>query len=459
MNTLNKIMIVVLTTVVGLSLLFVINEQTDSLSGEEVSYSIDQNLDIYYDNFEVVSNTAYTIGKVNSIEFSSDDQFMIVGGETATSRLRVLKLIDGVYTNVEQTISNITSEVRSVDITETGNKVAVGLGGGLDRINVYSMDSDGVLTLDDAGLPSNIDDTINAVEFIGNVGQFIAFGGYQTLGDLRIYQFNYVDSEYDFNFIDDDGGIINDIDSTDDLLAVGHTVGTHINFYRWALDGEGATVFTEFAPSISVSKIPYDLDFSDNGEYLSVAYSDGSGDIFRINDDDTITRMNVDTAISGFGYFLTTEFVDSNIVYFGGDNGALKYKYDSINDEFDRLDSDLTTYNTMIRMIDFNNSYDKLVVGDNVGYIVYNFDRDIVADSFNLPVEPYNVVSIYQDGLQKDFTLEGSTITINDPSDDSLATINYTLFESSGSGGIYVLFPIIAVVVIISGMVVYIKFK
>lgn len=470
----NKIFSIVLVTITGLSLVFVINLQAQDLSITTIESSFDVTVsgDIV-DNAPELSWYVDIGGKGTDINCSSNGIYCAVTYKV-DPYLSVYKYDGSDYNLVDPTnfSSYPTSSMLSLDFNSDGTLLAVSRDINCD-VDFYVRDGD-TWTLTYTG--DQFSKGYGSGELydiaISDDDQYFIFGSYfyqPTLSGTTVGVYEYVDDvtfysdelghfgyypvyqtrktfKVDF-YQDDDGisilGVANGDMSlgyinTDTGILTGtqYDTGVSENLVMSAISKTGRFAMTTTANLTSPRTVIYDW----NTTNASVSDPD--------------VHLNLDASPSESDRF-GVEFLGDEILYVFGDSQN-KLVYNDATDVFDVVTNDIIGISGESMELFYNELTDQFWVVDTVGLKVYDSNSAIDTFDVDLIVDYDSIVSVIQNGLTMEYTQVGDTITIDDLTLSPL-TITYTYIDGE-ENPLYNLFTVMSAVLVIISIVVIAKF-
>ena len=391
-------------------------------------------------------------GTTNSIEFNDTDDFMAVGN-SGGSKVEIFKHnpLSDEYEIVANALSpKINLNVFTVDFNNE-NLLAIGATN-TPFLYIYEYDTFGNFVETADTVPSQDEDVLD-LQFIDN--DYLALTGKFSEG-LKLLRYSIGDWSYEV-FTDNTIGIGYDLDAKNDYLAVVNSVEY---FTIYDISKRGANDITKLTLSASgLTGAGLSLDWNDEGDMVAVGGS-GEAFVYKFENND-ITAIPFNPAITDTSDFHATQFIDGTFLYFGTDNGVYKYHYDNVNNEFDLVTNDITTYTLPVLVIDADNHLEHLAVGDSTDISMYDTTYKFNNVSYTLDRLPTTIVSVKQLDFDIQYTITGKTITLINPLGDIPVYTDYKTQSEvlEGTAGFLDILPMLAVISIFVGVLAYVKFK
>ena len=446
----NKFMSFGLFILVALIMIVSIINLTDKVGKEYIN--VTETLDATGNllSFDATYEDTLGVGTVRSIEFSTDDGFLAIGISTA-NKLRIYERdpLIGCYDLLapQPTTSGI-GNVYSVEFSDSSNELVVGHDTS-PYIQAYNIVGDTFTVFNDIDL--TFDNNVYDLKFYGNDGYLVAGGDFTNY--LEVFKYENGDYTKLVGNIDVmPTGRVWDISYNRGYLFVVTEASPFLLVYRQ--DGDNLVKVTD-----SVSLPPdmaYSVDVNDRGDIIAVGHKSSPYITLYKFENEVMTIIPVDTIPTQTSITWAIKFVDNSILYTGGDLAVHKFIYDDVNDEFDILTNDLVTFTAPVYVMDHTHDLERIAIGDVSGYDCYTSDAVIVFDDVILQDEPDVIHYVSQRGVEKDYFIADNVLTIINQDYDIDILVNYDYF--GGEENIMVgLIPIVAIIVVITGIVFYIK--
>ena len=446
----------IMFVLIGVILLPTIFLLGDNAAGDSEIISYDTTLSLNVDDYTFGSSTVYAVGSVNTVEFCSQSVYAIVGDNSPTYLEVFKKDESGHYVELTENLPSIGAGVLSLSLTVDASRLAVGLTGGLDRIEVFDNTND-VWTKQDDGILVYATTAVQAVDFFGTDDIYLSTGVVNAGGsghELKVYKWDSLLEDYTI-VSSIDLGTVYDITSYDNYIIFSTEIAPYLYIYKM---NENNDVISSLTLTDTPNVLVTDIAISDNGEYISATGSNGTPFVFYFDGNDT-NEMILNNIPVGFTNLLSTQFAGSKFVYFGDtDTDIEKFEINISTGEWDNVINDIPTIVGRLRQLDFSGDYKHLFVGDNTGLEIYELDTSFIADAISLPVEFTDVISAFQGLISKSYNLVGNQLTVLDP-DYGDATITYDVVTDNEYSQIIGLIPLVGVIVVLVGGIAYIKFR
>ena len=446
----NKFMSFGLFVVVGLILTVSIINITNKVEKEYLNTveTLDATGDLI--SFNATFEATLGVGTVRSIEFTEDDTYLAIGISTA-NKLRIYKrdLEIGCYDLLApQPSTGSLGNVFSVEYSDNMTELAVGHDIS-PYIQLYDVVRDVYTVKVDTDL--TFDNNVYDLKFYGNDTYLIAGGSFTNYLEV----FKYVGGDYtklSGNIDVLPTGIVRDISYSNGYIFVVTEASPYIMVYRQ----EGDNLVKLNDPSNLPVNSAYSIDVNDRGDLIVVGHTASPYIKVYKFDNEVMTDITIDVIPTQTNTTLAVKFIDNSIIYTGGDLDVYKYILNEAGDLFVNQTNDLVTFTAPVYVMDHTHALERIAIGDVSGYDCYTADAVLEFDNVILENSPDIINSVIQRGVEKDYILLDNILIIENQDYDIDIIVDYDYYGGEVNTMISII-PILVIIILISGIVIYIK--
>ena len=401
-------------------------------------------------SFDATFEATLGVGTVRSIEFTEDDSYLAIGISTA-NKLRIYERdpVIGCYDLLApQPDTSGVGNVYSVEYSNTSNDLAIGHDAS-PYIRVYDVVGDDYTIKVDTDL--TFDNIVYDLKYYDDDTYLIAGGDFTNYLEV----FKYVNGDYTKLVGNIDvmpTGRVWDISYSKGYLFVVTEASPYILVYRQ----EGDNLIKLSNPTNLPPSLAYSIDVNDRGNIIAVGHATSPYVKLYKFENEVFTDITLDTIPTQTSITWAVKFVDNSILYTGGDSNVYKFILNEVGDQFLNQTNDLVTFTATVYVMDHTHDLERIAIGDVSGYDCYTGISEIVFDSVLLQYEPDVINSVYQRGIEKDYILVDNYLNIIDEDYDIDIIVDYDYY--GGEKDVIIgLIPIISIIALITGIVIYMK--
>ena len=431
----NKMFASIIIIVVAFFLVVMLNDNVYEIQNKEFNVVELFEGRGYFDNVSLTYDSTVGVGDVRSIEFSNNGEYLAIGIFSA-NKLRLYEW-DSVNTEYDALIPTVSvsgvGSVYSVEFDDTDSYLVLGHTTA-PYIKLYDV-IDNFNSISDPDL--EVDNVVYDAKYYED--EYLIVGGDMT-NYIQVFKYsggNYSKLSNNIDVLPT--GRVTDIEYSNGYIHVSTLISPYIISYKVVGDNLVKVASPTNLPNSSGNVI----ETSENGNIVVVgttgspyikAYSFSNG-VYTDVTFDIIPTQTLDT--------LSLHFIDNSYLYVGGDNDIYKYKL--MGDEFILQVNDITTFDTPVNVLDCNTVLGRFVVGDAVDYELYIGSSEITFDNLELTNTPDVINSVKQLGIEKEYLIIGTTMSIIDEVYNQTITVDYS-YTIREEDRLIEMLPIIALV-------------